>query len=142
MHAVSSGLVFLALLPAAIRDAYLGRDLETFTARTLTDPDALRERLARVQADGYAWVHEEFAEGLNSVAAAVADASGEHRRRDPRPRPRVPIPRVGPGGGGRRGRPRGRDASLRAPAPNRLTRPDRRSDRAGPLQSSGWMPQS
>ena len=33
-------------------------------------PDALRERLVQVRADGYAWVHEEFAEGLNSVAAA------------------------------------------------------------------------
>jgi DNA-binding IclR family transcriptional regulator len=76
MHAVSSGLVFLAHLPPSTRDAYLSRDLEAFTARTLTAADALRERLAQVLADGYAWVHEEFADGLNSVAAAVADASG------------------------------------------------------------------
>jgi DNA-binding IclR family transcriptional regulator len=76
MHAVSSGLVFLAHLLPAARDAYLERDLEVFTARTVTEPDALRERLLKVQADGYAWVHEEFAEGLNSVAAAMADASG------------------------------------------------------------------
>ena len=76
MHAVSSGLVFLAWLPAATFEAYLARQLEAFTPRTLTTPDALRERLAQVRADGYAWVHEEFAEGLNSVAAAVADACG------------------------------------------------------------------
>jgi DNA-binding IclR family transcriptional regulator len=76
MHAVSSGLVFLAQLPAVALDAYLARELEAFTPRTLTAPDALRERLAQVRADGFAWVHEEFAEGLNSVAAAVADASG------------------------------------------------------------------
>lgn len=76
MHAVSSGLIFLAQLPASTLDAFLERPLETFTPGTLTAPDALRERLAAVRADGYAWVHEEFAEGLSSVAAGVADATG------------------------------------------------------------------
>jgi IclR family pca regulon transcriptional regulator len=41
----------------------------------MTDPGALRERLAKIRADRYAWVHEEFAEGLNSVAAPVVDSS-------------------------------------------------------------------
>jgi IclR family acetate operon transcriptional repressor len=76
MHAVSSGLVFLAHLPQPTLETFLARDHEAFTARTLTAEGALRERLAKVQADGFAWVHEEFAEGLSSVAAAVADASG------------------------------------------------------------------
>lgn len=76
MHAVSSGLIFLAQLPASTLDAFLERPLEAFTPGTLTAPDALRERLAAVRADGYAWVHEEFAEGLSSVAAGVADATG------------------------------------------------------------------
>ena len=76
MHAVSSGLVFLAQLPPSALDAYLSRDLEAFTSRTLTEPDAIRERLHQVAIDGFAWVHEEFAEGLSSVAAGVADATG------------------------------------------------------------------
>ena len=76
MHAVSSGLVFLAQLPETTLEAYLERELEAFTPRTLASPDALRERLAEVRADGYAWVHEEFAEGLSSVAAGVADSTG------------------------------------------------------------------
>lgn len=76
MHAVSSGLVFLAQLPDPALDAYLERDLEAFTPRTLTSPDALRERLAEVRTEGYAWVHEEFAEGLSSVAAGIADSTG------------------------------------------------------------------
>jgi DNA-binding IclR family transcriptional regulator len=76
MHAVSSGLIFLAQLPESTLDAYLDRELEAFTPRTLTAPDALRERLTQVRADGFAWVHEEFAEGLSSVAAGVADATG------------------------------------------------------------------
>jgi IclR family acetate operon transcriptional repressor len=76
MHAVSSGLVFLAQLPPSTLDAYLSRDLEAFTSRTLTEPDSIRERLRQVAVDGFAWVHEEFAEGLSSVAAGVADATG------------------------------------------------------------------
>jgi DNA-binding IclR family transcriptional regulator len=37
----------------------------------VTDAMALRARLARIRADGYAWVRDEFAEGLSSVAAPV-----------------------------------------------------------------------
>ena len=76
MHAVSSGLVFLAQLPESTLDVYLEHPLDAFTPRTLTAPDALRERLAQVRADGYAWVHEEFAEGLSSMAAGLADTTG------------------------------------------------------------------
>ena len=76
MHAVSSGLVLLAGLPSSAVDAFLRRPLERFTDRTVTDPAAIRRRLAGVRRDGYAWVHEEFAEGLNSVAAPIEDRTG------------------------------------------------------------------
>lgn len=76
MHAVSSGLVLLAASPDATIDSFLGRRATRFTRRTMTAPAALRRRLARVRLDGYAWVHEEFAEGLNSVAAPIRDATG------------------------------------------------------------------
>jgi IclR family transcriptional regulator, acetate operon repressor len=76
MHAVSSGQALLARLSPALLDAFLERPLERFTARTLVDPAALRARLDQVRADGYAWVHDEFAEGLSSVAAVVTDAGG------------------------------------------------------------------
>ena len=42
-----------------------------------SDPDALRERLREIRRDGYAWAIEEFDEGISSVAAPIADASGE-----------------------------------------------------------------
>lgn len=77
MHAVSSGQVLLAHFPQAALERFLARPLERFTPRTLTEPAAIRERLRRIQRDGYAWVHEEFAEGISSVAAAVADQDGE-----------------------------------------------------------------
>ena len=77
LHAVSSGQVFLAFLPPAALDRYLAHPLEPFTPRTITDPDRLRDRLRQVRRDGYAWVVEEFDEGISSVAAPIADASGE-----------------------------------------------------------------
>jgi DNA-binding IclR family transcriptional regulator len=77
MHAVSSGQVFLANLNEAAIERYLALPRVAFTDRTLTDSAALRDRLRRVQLDGHAWVREEFAEGLNSVAAPVVGESGE-----------------------------------------------------------------
>jgi DNA-binding IclR family transcriptional regulator len=77
MHAVSSGQVLLAFRPAAALERYLQQPLERFTEVTLVDPDALRERLRDVRRDGYAWAREEFDRGISSVAAPIADASGE-----------------------------------------------------------------
>jgi len=77
MHAVSSGLAVLALWPRPRLDAYLDRPLERFTERTMTDPAELRARLQRIQLDGHAWTNGEYAEGIASVAAGIADASGE-----------------------------------------------------------------
>ena len=62
--------------PAAL-ERYLDGPLERFTDRTIVRPDALRERLRAVRRDGYAWAQEEFDRGISSVAAPIADASGE-----------------------------------------------------------------
>jgi DNA-binding IclR family transcriptional regulator len=77
MHAVSSGHVFLAHLSPGALERLLAQPLERFTPATLVDPTALRERIAAVRRDGYAWVRDEFALGITSVAAAIAGASGE-----------------------------------------------------------------
>jgi DNA-binding IclR family transcriptional regulator len=77
MHAVSSGLAVLALWPRARTEAYLSAPLERFTDRTMTDPVQLRTRLLRIQVEGQAWTNGEYAEGIASVAAAIADADGE-----------------------------------------------------------------
>lgn len=77
MHAVSSGQVLLAFRPATNLEHYVEHTLERFTDRTLVEPDALRERIRAVRADGYAWTVEEFDRGISSVAAPIADASGE-----------------------------------------------------------------
>jgi len=77
MHAVSSGQVFLAHMAPSALDRFLADPLERFTPRTLVNPAALRERFRRIELDGYAWVGDEFSEGINSVAAPIADAAGD-----------------------------------------------------------------
>ena len=77
MHAVPSGLVLLAEWPEDALEAYLGGELAALTRRTVTDPARLRKRLADVRRTGYAWGLEEFAEGIDSVAAPVRDARGK-----------------------------------------------------------------
>jgi DNA-binding IclR family transcriptional regulator len=77
LHAVSSGQVLLAYAPTTFVQRYLGRPMEAFTPRTLVTADALLERMRAIRRDGYTWALEEFDEGISSVAAPVADASGE-----------------------------------------------------------------
>ena len=71
LHAVPSGLVLLAHLPDDQQEAYLSQPLAHCTPWTTVDPDIVRERLSQARSLGYAWGYEEFAEGINSVAAPV-----------------------------------------------------------------------
>lgn len=77
MHAVSSGLVFLAHMPAHDVDSFLAGPLARFTPSTVIDPVAVRIRIRDVQREGVAWTVEEFAEGLSSVAAPIVDGAGD-----------------------------------------------------------------
>jgi len=77
MHAVPSGLVLLADWPASAVDGYVAHGLVALTPRTVVDPGQLRSRLEDVRTSGYAWGLEEFAEGINSVAAPVRDVRGK-----------------------------------------------------------------
>ena len=74
LHAVSSGLVFLAHLPDADVDAYVAGGLEALTPHTVTDPAALHRRIEDVRRAGHSWVRDEFSDGISSVAAPVSVA--------------------------------------------------------------------
>lgn len=76
-HVGPSGLCMMADWPADEVGRYLQRPLEAFTAHTVTDPELIVKRLEQLRDDGYCWVHEEFAEGLSSVAASVRDSGGK-----------------------------------------------------------------
>jgi DNA-binding IclR family transcriptional regulator len=77
MHAVSSGLVILAHMHPSDVELFLAGPLERFTPSTVTDPGLIRERIRRARLDGYAWTQDEVADGITSVAAALADEGGE-----------------------------------------------------------------
>lgn len=77
LNVVPSGLVLLAGQPDDFVDHYLAGPLTRTTGRSVTDPEAIRARLAEVRRLGYAWIYAEFDESINSVAAPVRDESGE-----------------------------------------------------------------
>jgi IclR family transcriptional regulator, pca regulon regulatory protein len=76
-HATSMGRVLLAGLSPEDLDKYLNEDdFETFTARTVTDPDRLREIVREVRRQGYAITDQELEEGLRSIAAPIHGSGG------------------------------------------------------------------
>jgi IclR family pca regulon transcriptional regulator len=76
--ATSMGRVLLAGMPAAEREEMLAASaLPALTDRTLTNPDALRDELARVREQGWALVDGELEPGLRSVAAPLHDRRGD-----------------------------------------------------------------
>lgn len=71
------GKVLLAWLPAGDREAYLATGpFPALTARTITEPGALRRELARVREQGYAMDDGEIAEGLQCLAVPICSPDG------------------------------------------------------------------
>ena len=75
-HSLSAGIAILAHLGDAAIQAYIDGGLEAMTQSTLTSAVELQERLTQVRSAGYVCVYEEFAEGINSVAAPVFGPDG------------------------------------------------------------------
>ncbi|MDH3294144.1 MAG: IclR family transcriptional regulator [Acidimicrobiia bacterium] len=76
LHLVPSGLVMLADQPEEFLASYLAKPLASTTAKSVTDPAAIRLRLREIQATGFAWGFAEFDESINSVAAPITDHTG------------------------------------------------------------------
>lgn len=76
MHVGPAGLVFMSEWPPDLLTRYLSRPLQQYTRFTVTDPELILKRLAAIRDDGHCWIHEEFAEGINSVAAPIRDREG------------------------------------------------------------------
>ncbi len=70
-HATASGKVLLAFIPPGELDGLFVGDLASYTARTITDPQKLRDALKEVAEDGYATCFEELEPGLHSIAVPV-----------------------------------------------------------------------
>lgn len=76
MYVQSTGRLFLAARTAEALARYLATPLLPYTAQTLVNPTQFHAEIERVREQGYAWVFEEFEEGLTAVAAPVLDGSG------------------------------------------------------------------
>ncbi len=80
LHCTASGKLFLAQMPKKARDAMIdGLPLPRMTARTLTDPAALRAECDAIAREGFSRDREEFMAGLVAVAVPVRDAAGAVR---------------------------------------------------------------
>lgn len=77
LHAGSKGQVLLAFASAEFIDDYLSRPLARLTPKTVTDPIALRDRLAEIRNDGHAFTEGDVQAFTRSVAAPVFGGSGE-----------------------------------------------------------------
>jgi DNA-binding IclR family transcriptional regulator len=76
-HTTGVGKMLLADLPESTLSAILeGAVLASFTARTITDPTALRRELQRIRAHGYSEDKEEYIVGCRCVALPIRDATG------------------------------------------------------------------
>jgi IclR family transcriptional regulator, pca regulon regulatory protein len=76
-YATSMGRVLLAGMTQDELDRYLAEaDFESFTGRTVTDPDRLREIVREVGRQGYAIVDQELEEGLRAIAAPIHGSGG------------------------------------------------------------------
>jgi DNA-binding IclR family transcriptional regulator len=77
LHAGASSRALLAFLPEARIESYIkAGPLESMTARTIIDPQTLREDLAEVREKGWARSTAERKNGAASVAAPVRDHEG------------------------------------------------------------------
>ena len=76
-HATAMGKVLLSDLDEAALDAYFAVPREAYTAATITDEAALRERIAQDRARGYSISAEELEPGMLAAAVPVY---GQHRR--------------------------------------------------------------
>lgn len=77
LHCTAAGKPLLAFAARADVERVLARPLVAYTARTVTDPAALRLEIERIRGDGVALAVEEFEPELSAAGAPVRDHRGE-----------------------------------------------------------------
>lgn len=78
-HASAHGLIALAFGPEALIETVLSQPLKDWTEYTLTDPQAVRDRVERVRRQGWATAVDAVQIGVNALAAPVFDHRGDWR---------------------------------------------------------------
>lgn len=79
LHAGASPKLLLAYSSPAAIETYLrdGQPLQSFTPKTVTNPNDLRTELERVREQGYAVSSEEMDLGVCSIAAPIKNPAGD-----------------------------------------------------------------
>jgi DNA-binding IclR family transcriptional regulator len=77
LYATSDGKLYLASFPDRALDEYLRRPLVAFTPNTLTNPQQLRQELAAIRHQGFAWSQREYDPDIVSLAAPIHDGAGK-----------------------------------------------------------------
>ncbi len=78
MHASGIGKALLAHAEASTIEKYvIQENLASFTDKTISDKDSLRDELAKIKAQGYAFDDEEKNIGMRCIAAPVFNYYGE-----------------------------------------------------------------
>jgi IclR family acetate operon transcriptional repressor len=76
IHQGSPSKVLLAYLPQAAREHVLAHPLEAATSGTITDPETLRQDLARIRREGVSFSYGERVYNIHTVAAPIFDYTG------------------------------------------------------------------
>lgn len=78
LHAGATRKALLAFLPEDRRESILSeKGLPAITPRTITNPDRLREELARIRERGYAESEGEHNQGVAAVGVPLRDVTGQ-----------------------------------------------------------------
>ena len=76
-HASAQGRLTMAFSPPELQQRVLGRKLQAYTPRTLTDAAKLRDRLARLRAQLYEVAMDETQLGISAVGAPILNFHNE-----------------------------------------------------------------
>jgi DNA-binding IclR family transcriptional regulator len=74
-HAAAQGRVLLAFAPRRLQERILDNALESYTAKTVADRNAVAQELDRIVARGFASAAEQVILGINAIAVPVFDAA-------------------------------------------------------------------
>jgi len=77
LHVGAGGKILLAWLPAEEQTALILASIARFASVQAIDMPALKEKLAQVQADGWASSESERASGVSAIAAPIFDVGGQ-----------------------------------------------------------------
>jgi DNA-binding IclR family transcriptional regulator len=78
LYATSGGKALLAYMPSEFQKEYLSRvQFERATPNTIHSAKVLRQEIAKIRVNGFAYSHEEWTPGIIGIGVPVLDPAGE-----------------------------------------------------------------